>query len=133
MFAHNRKTITLTVPREVEDFRIVFQKATFSAEHDIWLDPEFPAWNIESYLETIRCPVLCIQGEQDEYGTAAQVDTIVARVPGAECVMLPKCGHSPHRDQREATLAKMTEFLAEIQRQPRIYTDDTDRVLNSES
>ena len=106
---------------------------TFWAWNDIWLDKDFPTWNIQAYLESIRCPVLCIQGEDDEYGTAAQVETIVAKVRGAELVMLPKCGHSPHRDQREAALAKMAEFVEKIKRQPQIYTDDADRVLNSES
>jgi pimeloyl-ACP methyl ester carboxylesterase len=104
--------------------------ATFWAWNDIWLDPEFPQWNIESYLNTIRCQVLCIQGEQDEYGTCAQVDAIVEKVPGAELLMLPECGHSPHRDQRDATLAKMAEFVEKIKRQPRITTDDAD--LNSD-
>lgn len=102
---------------------------TFWAWNDIWLDPQFPAWNIESYLATIGCPVLCMQGEDDEYGTRAQVDTIVARVPGAELLMLAQCGHSPHRDQREATLAKMAEFVEKIKGQPRIYTDATDQKL----
>jgi pimeloyl-ACP methyl ester carboxylesterase len=88
--------------------------ATFWAWNDIWLNPEFRSWNIESYLDTIRCPVLCLQGEDDEYGTRAQVETIVAKVPGAELLMLPKCGHSPHRDQREITLEKMTEFVEKI-------------------
>ena len=48
---------------------------TFWGWNDIWLDPRFRSWNIESYLETIRCPVLCIQGEEDEYGTPAQVES----------------------------------------------------------
>jgi len=87
---------------------------TFWAWNDIWLNSEFPAWNIESYLETIRCPVLCLHGEEDEYGTRAQMDRIVAKIPGAELVTLPNCGHSPHRDQRKATLAKMAEFVAKI-------------------
>ena len=103
--------------------------ATFWAWNDIWLDPEFPAWNIESYLDSIRCPVLCIQGEDDEYGTRAQVDTIVAKVPGAEFLMLPDCGHSPHRDQREVTLATMAEFVGRIKSKPQISTDDTDLFL----
>lgn len=107
--------------------------ATFWAWNDIWLNPEFPAWNIESYLDSIRCPVLCIQGEEDEYGTRAQVDTIVSKVPGAELLMLPECGHSPHRDQREATLAKMTEFVGKIKSEPRITTDHSDPVVEAES
>jgi len=91
---------------------------TFWAWNDIWLDPEFPKWNIEEYLDSIRCPVLCIQGEQDEYGTRAQVDTIVTKVPGAELLMLPDCGHSPHRDQREATLASITQFVSRLTADP---------------
>ena len=87
---------------------------TFWGWNDIWLDARFRSWNIEPYLDTIRCPILCIQGEQDEYGTPAQVDAIQARVPGTEIVMLPECAHSPHRDQREATLEKMAEFVARL-------------------
>jgi pimeloyl-ACP methyl ester carboxylesterase len=107
--------------------------ATFWAWNDIWLDPEFPKWNIESYLNSIRCPVLCIQGEQDQYGTRAQVDTIVGKVPGAELVMLPECGHSPHRDQRQATLTKIGNFVEKIKMQPRTTTDHTEPNLDTES
>ena len=88
--------------------------ATFWGWNDIWLDPRFRSWNIESYLESICCPILCIQGEQDEYGTRAQVEAIRARVAETEIVMLPNCAHSPHRDQREATLEKMAEFVASM-------------------
>ena len=28
--------------------------------------------------------------------------------------MLPNCKHSPHRDQAEATLERMAEFVAEV-------------------
>jgi pimeloyl-ACP methyl ester carboxylesterase len=87
---------------------------TFWGWNDIWLDPRFRSWNIESYLDSIRCPVLCIQGEEDEYGTPAQVEAIRTRVPGTEILMLPTCKHSPHRDQQEATLEKMIEFVENV-------------------
>jgi pimeloyl-ACP methyl ester carboxylesterase len=90
--------------------------STFWGWNDIWLDPRFRSWNIESYLETIRCPILCIQGEQDEYGTRAQLEAIQARVPATEILMLPDCGHSPHREQPEPTLEKMAEFVARVSR-----------------
>jgi len=35
------------------------------------------------------------------------VDTIVGKVLGAELLMLPNDGHSSHRDQNEATRAKI--------------------------
>jgi pimeloyl-ACP methyl ester carboxylesterase len=88
--------------------------ATFWGWNDIWLDPEFRSWNIEEYLPAIHCPILCIQGEDDEYGTIAQLKAIQARVPGTEILMLPNCKHSPHRDQPEATLDKMGEFVVTI-------------------
>jgi len=87
---------------------------TFWGWNDIWLDPEFRSWNIEEYLPKVRCPILCIQGEQDEYGTAAQVRTIEAKAPGAEVTMLPDCKHSPHRDQPEATLQSIGDFVAKV-------------------
>ncbi len=88
--------------------------ATFRGWSDIWLDPDFLIWNIESSLDSIRCPVLVIQGEDDEYGTMHQIEKIRARIPAAQVLPLPRCGHSPHRDQREATLDRMVEFIGEI-------------------
>jgi len=77
-----------------------------------WLDPAFRAWNIEEYLGRIQCPALVIQGEDDEYGTVAQVDAIEAGSGGpVSRLILPACGHSPHREQPEATLAAMADFV----------------------
>jgi pimeloyl-ACP methyl ester carboxylesterase len=53
-------------------------------------------------LPAIRVPVLAIQGEDDEYGTAAQIVAVRRQVPRAETLMLAKCGHAPQRDQPEA-------------------------------
>jgi pimeloyl-ACP methyl ester carboxylesterase len=88
--------------------------ATFWGWNDIWLDAEFRSWNIEECLDAIRCPVLCIQGEQDQYGTIAQVLAIQARVPGGQILMLPNCKHSPHRDQLGSTLQAIAEFVARL-------------------
>jgi pimeloyl-ACP methyl ester carboxylesterase len=87
---------------------------TFRGWTDIWLDPKFRAWNIESYLDAIRCPTLVIQGEEDEYGTLAQVAAIERRVSGTQSLILPRCGHSPHRDQPESTLDAISRFAAAL-------------------
>jgi pimeloyl-ACP methyl ester carboxylesterase len=84
---------------------------TFWGWNDVWLDPRFRSWNIEAYLNSITCPVLVIQGEDDEYGTLAQVEAIQARLPNTETLLLPKCGHSPHREQTAMTLAAITRFV----------------------
>jgi pimeloyl-ACP methyl ester carboxylesterase len=88
--------------------------AMFRGWNDIWLDPQFRAWNIEEYLPTITCPVLVIQGEEDEYGTVAHVEAIQREVPGTQALILPRCGHSPHRDQRDLTLQPISKFVASI-------------------
>ncbi len=85
----------------------------FRGWNDIWLDPAFRAWNIEEYLPRISCPVLAIQGADDEYGTLAQLDAIERGVAGpCERLVLAHCKHSPHRDQEQATLKAMTAFVA---------------------
>ena len=87
----------------------------FRGWNDAWLDPAFRSWNIEEYLPSIVAPVLVIQGEDDPYGTRAQVDAIARQVGGpAETMMLAKCGHAPHRDQPEATLASMSAFVRRV-------------------
>ena len=59
-------------------------------------------------------PVLVIQGENDEYGTLAQVRAIEQGCQGpVQTVVLANCGHSPHVDQPNRTLTAMTNFLRE--------------------
>ncbi|PJI43240.1 alpha/beta hydrolase [Ferrovibrio sp.] len=77
---------------------------------DSWLNPEFHHWNIEAYVDRIKVPVVVIQGEDDEYGTAAQVESIRQRT-AAETLLIPGCGHSPQRDQPAATLKALTGFI----------------------
>ena len=87
----------------------------FSGWSDVWLDPHFRTWNLEGYLPGIACPVLLIQGEQDEYGTLRQVDAIERQVRGpVDRLVLADCGHSPHRDRRERVISAVAEFIARV-------------------
>jgi pimeloyl-ACP methyl ester carboxylesterase len=90
-------------------------RRTFYLWNDVWLDPEFRAWNIGEYLPRVACPVLAMQGEEDEYGTMAQLDAIARGVKGpCELVKLPACGHAPFRDQPERTLEAVVGFIAHL-------------------
>jgi len=73
--------------------------STFIGWNDIWLAPAFRDWNIESEIASIACPVLAVQGEDDEYGTMAQIRAIARRLPKTRLLVIPECGHSPHRDR----------------------------------
>ena len=80
-----------------------------------WLHPDFANWNLEEYLPGIGVPMLAIQGEDDEYGTAAQTEAIARKVGGdVEVMMLRDCGHSPHRDHEGLVLETMTKFVRSV-------------------
>jgi pimeloyl-ACP methyl ester carboxylesterase len=70
--------------------------SAFYGWNDIWLSPDFRGWNIVDELAGIRCPLLAMQARDDQYGTMAQVETIVDRVPGSQLGPLENGGHSPH-------------------------------------
>ena len=89
--------------------------SAFWGWNDIWLNPQFRAWNIEALLPQITCPLLAIQGVNDEYGTMAQIDGIASAVPNlrrAQLVKLENCGHSPHRDQPQAVIDAVRRFVS---------------------
>lgn len=81
--------------------------------NDVWLHPEFRAWNIEEFLPAIQAPMLILQGERDGYGTWRQVEAIQRQSGGpVEARAIPDCGHAPHREHPELTLQAMASFVA---------------------
>lgn len=82
--------------------------------HDAWLSSEFRDWNIEAFLDNINAPVLLIQGENDQYGTLAQIDAIQRRLPAlVQRLVFSDCGHFPHQDQPELTRNYLVNFIME--------------------
>lgn len=90
-------------------------EGAFRGWSDTWLSPNFRDWSIADRLPAIRCPVLVLQGAEDEYGTPAQVEAIARGVSGpAEPHLIPACGHAPHHQAREITLGLIAEFVARV-------------------
>ena len=100
------------LPRKLARYHHERTEEVFRDWNDTWLSPAFRDWNIEEYLPRIACPVLAIQGEDDEYATMRQIEAIAEKTPGARLIKLPACGHSPQRDQEAAVLAALSEFVA---------------------
>ena len=113
--------------RSIETAREAFEKgplrqrlAPFHADvdgafwqwNDVWLSPAFRNYDIRQEIASIQAPLLAIQGENDAYGTMAQIDDIAAAVPHAQLLKLPQCGHSPHKDQPEAVTLAIDAFLS---------------------
>lgn len=85
--------------------------SVFWGWNNIWLKPEFRRWSIKLEISAIRCPVLAVQGVDDEYGTLEQIRGIARQVPQTKLLELTSCGHSPHRDQATLLTAAVAEFI----------------------
>ena len=85
--------------------------SAFWGWNDIWLDPAFRRWNLDEYLSRIACPVLAIQGLDDEYGTLAQIRGIRRLAPQTQLLEIPDCGHSPHKDQPARVIQAVAGFV----------------------
>jgi pimeloyl-ACP methyl ester carboxylesterase len=85
--------------------------SAFRGWNDAWLAPEFRNWNIVHEIDTIACPVLAVQGEGDEYGTLEQIRAIAHRLPRTELLVIPECGHSPHRDRPDILSSEAGRFI----------------------
>jgi pimeloyl-ACP methyl ester carboxylesterase len=85
--------------------------SAFYGWNGIWLDPAFRAWNISAELSSIQCPLLAIQGLDDEYGSMQQIHGIRDQVAHTTLLELPACGHSPHKDQPLALSKAVIAFV----------------------
>jgi pimeloyl-ACP methyl ester carboxylesterase len=93
---------TTNLKERLEKYHGDKTEAVFWAWANTWLSPEFQSWNIEVFLPHIKCPVLVIQGENDEYGSLAQVSGIINHVStNAEKLIIPFTGHTPHKEAQE--------------------------------
>lgn len=88
--------------------------SAFWGWNDIWLHPEFRHWNIEDYLPRITCPVLAIQGVDDEYGSLVQIRGIRRQAPQAVLLEIPGCRHSPHKDQPDIVIQAVADFVGAL-------------------
>lgn len=87
----------------------------FRGWNDVWLNPDFWHWNIEEFLPAIGVPVLAMQGSDDEYGTAAQLDAIAAQVSGPVTKhLIAGAKHSPHLQAKDETLAAIRDFVKAV-------------------
>ncbi|WP_298190555.1 alpha/beta hydrolase [Novosphingobium sp.] len=85
----------------------------FDAWTETWLSPAFAHWTLDDELRALKCPVLSIHGDQDEYGSLAHPERIVSLAAGGgEMKVIKGCGHVPHREQPQQIIALVQSFLA---------------------
>jgi len=105
---------TTDLPKKLARYHHDQTERVFLDWHDCWLSPEFRDWNIEPNLTNIRCPVLAIQGEEDEYATLRQIDLIAEKVSGTQLLKLRKCGHTPQRHKEIPVLDALETFVNRV-------------------
>lgn len=80
---------------------------------DTWLSDAFSHWSLDDQLPNVRCPLLSLHGDRDEYGPPLHADIIAAHVSGPSSLhILADCGHVPHREYPDEVLAAIRTFLA---------------------
>ncbi|MGE0282088.1 MAG: alpha/beta fold hydrolase [Rhizobiaceae bacterium] len=77
-----------------------------------WLAPEFAGWNLDTAIARLRCPVLAIHGQLDEYGSAEHPNRIAAGRGTA--LILPETGHVPHRENEALVVEAIRGFLEHV-------------------
>lgn len=94
--------------------------ALFGGWSTAWLSPAFRTWDIRPLLSQVTCPVLAVQGHDDEYGSPAQVESIAALVTGqVESWVIDGCGHTPHREKADEVVERAAAFIGKLRRSPR--------------
>jgi pimeloyl-ACP methyl ester carboxylesterase len=86
--------------------------AAFWGWCDVWLDPAFEQWSLEDEAGRLQAPTLLIQGEEDPYGTLAQIDRIEACAHGPVQRLVLAGGHSPHLEHGPRVAEAVAAFLA---------------------
>lgn len=80
-----------------------------------WLDAAFARWSLDRELERLRCPLLVLHGDRDEFGSRAHPARMARHhESGTRVVLLDDCGHVPHREQPEAVLRAVREFVQRL-------------------
>jgi len=79
---------------------------------ETWLAPGFAQWRLDAALAAVRCPVLAVHGDRDEYGSDVH-PTRIAEGRGTAHI-LPDTGHVPHREREALVVAMIRHFLMAV-------------------
>jgi len=89
--------------------------SVFYGWHKVWTDPGRRDWNIAAELEQIACPILAIQGREDEYATLEQIEGVKRYAPHTELVVVENCGHFPHLSYGDMVIEHIAAFIEKVE------------------
>lgn len=106
---------TTDLPQRLAKYHGANTEALVKAWTETWLAPTFRDWDITDFLPQITCPALIIQGEDDEFGTPKQVETIVTRCTGpAQAWLIQGVQHNPHKEVPEEVIERVFSFVTTL-------------------
>jgi pimeloyl-ACP methyl ester carboxylesterase len=76
-----------------------------------WMQESNLDWDMRRSLGKIYCPVLVVQGLEDEHATPQHARDLAASISGAELWLVPEAGHMLPRDLPETFNPRLLEFL----------------------
>lgn len=89
-------------------------EAVFRGWFEGWAKPQNRPWDMRPLLSTVTCPVLVVQGMQDEHATPQHARDISAALPQAELWLLPSAGHMLPQEHAEVFNKRMVEFINHV-------------------
>jgi pimeloyl-ACP methyl ester carboxylesterase len=87
-------------------------QALFKAWFDGWYNPANRSWDMRPILGQIACPVLIVQGMQDEHATPQQALDTADVIPDSELWLARGAAHMLPQDMPDAFNRRMLEFLS---------------------
>lgn len=86
-------------------------KQVFRNWYDGWLREDILAWDMRFLLKDIRCPVLVVQGLEDEHGTPRHAQDVSLAIPNAQLWLVPGAGHLLQQEDADIFNERLLEFL----------------------
>lgn len=83
----------------------------FSKWSSIWLSEKFRRWSISELLRSIKCVVLVIQGEYDEFATIEHINHIQKNIENVYVHILPGLRHIFSRNEQKYIEDLISDFI----------------------
>jgi 3-oxoadipate enol-lactonase len=96
--------------RLAEDVRLRTEDATPAATGPAQL-AAILRHDVRERLSELRMPVLVLHGEEDRLVPTDLGRELAERIPGAELVLIPECGHVVTTDAEEQVVPAILDFL----------------------
>lgn len=83
----------------------------FDSWSGVWTSSEFQAWDIRPLIADVSCPVLVVQGDQDEYATDDQLTQTGSAIGANAAIMrVEGAGHVIHHEAPEIVAELVANF-----------------------